>query len=177
LIYLLAPRELMPHFLYRTARTLKHKISQGVTDLIVVNYGEQMPNPQSRAYLSDKHDQFNMPRLVLDWQIRPEETHSLMRLQALLDQHLHQHQLGYLDNTSEQFSDLLYTDASHHLGTARMSTNPRQGVVDAHCKVHGIQNLFIAGSAVFPTSGHANPTLTIVALAIRLAEHLKGLQQ
>ena len=176
LIYLLAPRELMPHFLYSTARKFKQWLSKGVTELIVVNYCEQMPNPQSRVYLSDKRDRFNMPRLVLDWQLRPEETHSLMRLQALLDKYLRQHQLGCLETPAEPFSDLLYTDASHHIGTTRMSTDPRQGVVDAQCNVHGVDNLFIAGSAVFPTSGHANPTLTIVALAIRLAERLRGMR-
>ena len=176
LIYLLAPRELMPHVLYSTARKLKQRLSKGVTELIVVNYCEQMPNPQSRVYLSEKRDRFNLPRLVLDWQIHPEETHSLMRLQALLDKYLRQHQLGCLETPSAPFSDVLYTDASHHIGTARMSTDPHMGVVDAQCKVHGVDNLFIAGSAVFPTSGHANPTLTIVALAIRLAEHLQGMR-
>jgi hypothetical protein len=175
LIYLLAPRELMPHTLYRASRLLKGWLSRGVSELIVVNYCEQLPNPQSRVYLSEKRDQLNVPRLVLDWRIRAEETRSLMRLQALLDSHLRTHQLGYVDNTSEPFSELLYTDASHHIGTTRMSTDLRTGVVDADCKVHGVDNLFIAGSAVFPTAGYANPTLTIVALAIRLAEHLKRL--
>ena len=61
----------------------------------------------------------------------------------------------------------------HHMGTTRMSTEAQQGVVDAHCRVHGIKNLYIAGSSVFPTCGFANPTLTLVALAIRLADHLK----
>jgi choline dehydrogenase-like flavoprotein len=55
-----------------------------------------------------------------------------------------------------------------------MHEDPKQGVVDAHCRVHGVANLYIAGSSVFPTSGHANPTLTIVALAVRLADHIKG---
>jgi choline dehydrogenase-like flavoprotein len=174
LIYLLAPRELMPHVLYSTARRLKQRLSKGVTELVVVNYCEQMPNPQSRVYFSTKRDRFDMPLLVLDWQLRPEETHSLMRLQALLDQSLRQHHLGCLDTTAEPFSPLLYTDASHHIGTTRMSTDPRKGVVDAQCKIHGVDNLFIAGSAVFPTAGYANPTLTIVALALRLAEWLKS---
>jgi choline dehydrogenase-like flavoprotein len=130
-----------------------------------------MPNPQSRVYLSDKRDQCNMPRLVLDWQLRPEETPSLMRLQALLDTYLRQQQLGRLESIAEPFSERLYTDASHHIGTTHMSTDPRKGGVDAQCQVHGVDNLFIAGSAVFLTSGHVNPTLTIVALAVRLAEH------
>jgi choline dehydrogenase-like flavoprotein len=97
-----------------------------------------------------------------------------MRLQALLDCHLRRQGIGRLDATGEDFSDRLYRDASHHIGTARMSRDPRDGVVDEQCAVHGVGNLFVAGSAVFPTSGHANPTLTIVALAIRLAGHLRA---
>jgi choline dehydrogenase-like flavoprotein len=62
----------------------------------------------------------------------------------------------------------------HHIGTARMAAAPARGVVDADCRVHGMDNLFIAGSAVFPTSGQANPTLTIVALALRLADRLRA---
>ena len=61
----------------------------------------------------------------------------------------------------------------HHMGTTRMAASPREGVVDADCRVHGTANLFVAGSSVFPTTGNANPTLTIVALALRLADHLK----
>ena len=61
----------------------------------------------------------------------------------------------------------------HHLGTTRMHDDPKQGVVDADCKVHGIANLFVAGSAVFPTYGASNPTLNLLALTLRLADHLK----
>jgi len=61
----------------------------------------------------------------------------------------------------------------HHMGTTRMHDDPRQGVVDSDCRVQGVSNLYVAGSSVFPTGGYANPTLTIVALALRLAEHLK----
>jgi choline dehydrogenase-like flavoprotein len=61
----------------------------------------------------------------------------------------------------------------HHMGTTRMSNNPKTGVVDANCKVHGIANLYVAGSACYPTSGAPNPTLTLVALALRLSDHLK----
>jgi choline dehydrogenase-like flavoprotein len=153
------------------SRLMKDKLGAGVTELIVVNYCEQAPNPQSRVYLSHERDRLHMPRLILDWKITAEETRCLTRLQERLDQQLKRHQLGYLDTAAG--GDLTYTDASHHIGTTRMSDDPRQGVVDRHCRVHGVQNLFIAGSSVFPTSGHANPTLTLVALAVRLAEHLK----
>jgi hypothetical protein len=176
LIYLLAPRELMPHFLYRLVKKVKNEISGGVTELIVVNYCEQAPNLQSRVYLSDERDRLEMNRLVLDWKVGNEETKSLIRLQESVNSSLKKAHIGYLDNTAQQLSDLRYTDASHHIGTTRMSDNPRTGVVDSDCRVHGIRNLFIAGSSIFPTSGHANPTLTIVALAIRLAEHLKSLR-
>jgi choline dehydrogenase-like flavoprotein len=67
--------------------------------------------------------------------------------------------------------------ASHHMGTTRMSENPKQGVVDKNCQVHGISNLFIAGSSVFPTAGSGTPTLMIVALALRLADHIKRKMQ
>jgi len=172
LIYLLAPRELLPHSVYSSARTLKHYLSSGLRELVIVNYCEQRPDPQSRVYLGETRDRLDMPVLVLDWKIRPEETESLLRLQSLLDCQLRRHGLGRLERTDE-FSDRFYRDASHHIGTARMSGDPRHGVVDDQCAVHGVGNLFIAGSAVFPTSGHANPTLTLVALAIRLADHLK----
>jgi choline dehydrogenase-like flavoprotein len=62
----------------------------------------------------------------------------------------------------------------HYIGTTRMSTGARDGVVDTDCRVHGVDNLYVAGSSVFPTAGHVNPTLTIVALALRLAEHLNA---
>jgi choline dehydrogenase-like flavoprotein len=173
LIYLLAPRELMPHFLYRSLKAFQSRFDKGITELTAVNYCEQIPRPESRVYLSTERDELGMNRLVLDWKVGMEETRTLMRLQELLDVHLRQKHLGYVDNSSSHKEPLSFSDASHHLGTTRMSDDPRQGVVDPNCRVHGISNLFIAGSSVFPTSGHANPTLTIVALSIRLAEHLR----
>ncbi|UOQ77676.1 GMC family oxidoreductase [Hymenobacter sp. 5516J-16] len=67
-----------------------------------------------------------------------------------------------------------FNSSAHHIGTTRMSEDPRTGVVDKHAKVHGLDNLYVAGSSVFPTGGHANPTLTIVAHALLLADHLKA---
>jgi choline dehydrogenase-like flavoprotein len=61
------------------------------------------------------------------------------------------------------------------MGTTRMHESPKQGVVDADCRVHGVSNLFIASSSVFPTGGYANPTLTILALAIRVSDHVKAM--
>ena len=173
LIYLLSPRELMPHFLYRVFKPVRDKWGKALTELTIVNYCEQVPNPESRVFLSHERDRLNMNRLILDWKVGAEETQTLARLQQLLDHYLRRNHIGCIEANSSEMTKLPYTDASHHIGTTRMSENPRQGVVDANCKVHGVGNLFIAGSSVFPTCGHANPTWTIAALAIRLADHLK----
>jgi choline dehydrogenase-like flavoprotein len=172
LIYLLAPREILPHAIYRAARRLKERVTSGVADLVLVNYCEQPPNPRSRVYLGRECDRFGVPRLVLDWVVGGAETRTLLRLHELLDGQLRRAGLGRVDHPSPEAGELRYTDASHHLGTTRMSADPRYGVVDEQCRVHGVTNLFVAGSGVFPTAGHANPTLTIVALAVRLAAYL-----
>ncbi|MET0500775.1 MAG: GMC family oxidoreductase [Candidatus Binatia bacterium] len=177
LIYLLSPRELMPHFLYRVFKAAREKMGKELTELTVVNYCEQAPNPESRVFLSQERDRLNMNRLILDWKVAAEETKTLIRLQELLDLYLRKNQMGYLDKDSIGVGSPAYTDASHHIGTTRMSENPRNGVVDANSKVHGVENLFIAGSSVFPTCGYANPTWTITALAIRLADHLNKLSR
>lgn len=173
LIYLLSPRELMPHSLYRISKAVRETMRKDLTELIIVNYCEQVPNPESKVFLSQERDRLNMNRLILDWKVGAEETQTLMRLQDLLDHYLRKNHMGYLVADSSEMNHVAYTDASHHIGTTRISENPRQGVVDANCKVHGVQNLFIAGSSIFPTCGYANPTWTIAALAIRLADHLK----
>jgi GMC oxidoreductase len=173
LIYLLAPRELMPHFLYRSFKAVRRMVGREIKELTIVNYCEQIPNRESRVYLSHERDRLNMNRLVLDWKVGAEESRTLLRLQELLDLYFRKNQIGYLDRSADDAHNLSYTDASHHIGTTRMSETPRDGVVDGNCKVHGIDNLFIAGSSVFPTCGYANPTLTIIALATRLADHLK----
>ena len=173
LIYLLSPRELMPHFLYRGFKRIRDKVGKDLVQLIVVNYCEQAPNSESRVLLSQERDKLNMNRLILNWKVGAEETRTLTRLQELLDLHLRNNNMGYVHTDSNEMTNLSYTDASHHIGTTRMSDSHRQGVVDPNCKVYGVENLFIAGSSIFPTCGHANPTWTIAALAIRLADHLK----
>jgi choline dehydrogenase-like flavoprotein len=73
----------------------------------------------------------------------------------------------------ERHDDGIFIDSAHTAGTTRMSDDPKQGVVDSNCRVHGVAGLYVAGASVFPTSGHANPTLMIVSLAIRLADRIK----
>jgi choline dehydrogenase-like flavoprotein len=175
-IYLLTPKEIMPQSVYRVYAWLKRRIRRTVSasHLTVINFCEQAPNPESRVYLSDKSDALGLRTLILDWRIGDEEARSIRRLHEVLDQAAKSAGIGMLEANSQDISTVRFTDASHHIGTLRMSRDPKTGVVDEHCKVHGIENLFVAGSAVFPTAGHANPTLTIVALALRLADRLQA---
>ena len=138
---------------------------------------EMTPCRNSRVKLNDQKDRFGMPRIDADWQLNERDREGYYRLMEILRQELTKHDFGELvthDQVDESGWPLAMTGGKHHMGTTRMHADPRQGVVDAHCRVHGIGNLFIAGSSVFPTGGYANPTLTIVALAIRLADHLKS---
>jgi choline dehydrogenase-like flavoprotein len=176
MIYLLTPKELLPHFMYYTyykySRVAKNLFTR-LTALSVVSYSEQEPISASRVYLDEEKDKLGMPKLVLDWKVGPRSLSSSLRLLRLLDEHFRKHDAGYIEEDLSAINALPYTDASHHLGTTRMSADPKTGVVDVNCRVHGVDNLYIAGSSVFPTAGHANPTLTIAAMSLRLADYLK----
>jgi choline dehydrogenase-like flavoprotein len=170
-IYLLSPKEILPHRLWRLVTLARRPLGsqRKARRYIVVYFCEQPPDPQSRVYLGRDKDRLGLNRLILDWRIPESVHHSLYRLQDLLGEALEAHKLGTLERGTGVPH---YTDASHHMGTTRMGATPRTGVVDPDCRVFGVRNLYIAGSAVFPSAGHANPTLTIVALTLRLAEHL-----
>jgi choline dehydrogenase-like flavoprotein len=176
MIYLLTPKELLPHFLYYTyykySRVIKNAVTT-LTHLSIVNYSEQEPLRDSRVYLDRERDQLGMRKLVLDWKISARSRVSSVRLLRLLDEHFRRRGAGSVEQDLTNVEDLPYTDASHHLGTTRMAVDAKSGVVDINCRVHGTENLFVAGSSVFPTAGHANPTLTIAAMSLRLADHLK----
>jgi choline dehydrogenase-like flavoprotein len=172
MIHLLTPKEIMPHFLYMWARRARAALPRRAREetRVVVYFCEQPPQPESRVTLSADRDALGVNRLVLDWRIADDVVRSVMRLQELLGIELERRGVARLvpGEGAPRF-----TDASHHMGTTRMSDDPKRGVVDADCKVHGVANLYVAGSSVFPSGGHANPTFTIVALALRLAEHLR----
>jgi choline dehydrogenase-like flavoprotein len=143
--------------------------------LVVIDQVEQVPDPASRVTLGDRLDPVGDPQLRLDWRIGDDTTRTLRRFHELLARRVSTTGVGTLDSALEDPQHRpLYTDASHAMGTTRMSHNPRDGVVDANCRVHGVVNLFVAGSSVFPTGGQAPPTLTIVCLALRLADHLRN---
>jgi hypothetical protein len=140
--------------------------------------GEHAPNRESRVVLSDRTDDFGMPRLEPRVAFSEIDTRTVVGFYALLDRSLRERGLGHVEYTEPALRAYLdevkrrYRSNAHHIGTTRMSADPRDGVVDADCRVHGVRNLYVAGSSVFPTSGHANPTLMILALTTRLADCL-----
>jgi choline dehydrogenase-like flavoprotein len=138
---------------------------------VAVYFCEQPPDPASRVSLSGDTDRLGVPKLSLHWDLGRAMENSVMRLQELLAAELERTGVGTLERSRDP---PVYTDASHHMGTTRMSAGPDDGIVDTDCRLHGIANLYLAGSSVFPSGGHANPTLTIVALALRLADHLSA---
>jgi choline dehydrogenase-like flavoprotein len=138
---------------------------------------EATPNPESRVTLGGRRDRFGMPRVEVSWRLNAADQRGLERLMAVVRSEFGRLRLGSLvehhaPDSSGWPSSL--TGGKHHMGTTRMHADARQGVVDADCRVHDCANLYVAGSSVFPTGGYANPTLTIVALAARLADHIKS---
>ena len=143
---------------------------------LIKNVLEQAPNPESRIVLGPDRDPLGCPRVVLRWRLTAIDKRTAHRAHEILKEDLERAGIGRLRSALGKEGDpwpSTLRGARHHMGTTRMNTDPRRGVVDADCRVHGIANLYIAGSSVFPTSGSANPTLTVVALAFRLAEHVR----
>jgi choline dehydrogenase-like flavoprotein len=137
---------------------------------------EQLPNLDSRVTLDETSvDALGMPRARLGWSFTAEDFDRLESSITALTAALGTDGKGRLcfPVAREQLLSIL-DPSRHHIGTTRMHADPEHGVVDADCKVHGLSNLYIAGSSVFPTAGIANPTLTIIALAMRLSDHLKA---
>ncbi len=168
------------------------------TVAVLAAVGEQAPNPESRVTLSPtRRDALGMPEIVLDWRYGELDRRSMLSGLEIMAAELATLGLGRLQilpnglspragsDLSAPVSTLVTVDPSavdpdgfsfgignHHMGTTRMDPDPAKGVVDVDGRVHSVENLYVAGSAVFPTGGVAPPTLTIVALALRLADHL-----
>jgi choline dehydrogenase-like flavoprotein len=152
-------------------------------DLALVIRAEQAPNPDSRVKLTSEKDSLGMPRVALDWRLSAIDVDSVNGLVAALDRESRRLGLGevepaaWLDDPKKLWvSDELVSahpiGGFHHMGTTRMASDPRRGVTDGWGRVHGLPNLHIAGSSLFPTGGWANPTLTILALALRTADRI-----
>jgi choline dehydrogenase-like flavoprotein len=138
-------------------------------------HGEQTPRADSRVTLTGKADALGMPQLRVDWRYSRGDIESARRTLDLIAQEFERTGTGRLEYDAGTFEeDLMRFGAygGHHIGTARMGTDVRKSVVDPDCRVHSVDNLYVAGSAVFPTSSQANPTLTLIALSLRLGRHL-----
>jgi choline dehydrogenase-like flavoprotein len=141
---------------------------------------EQAPNPNSRITLDTAQDALGVPRSILHWELTPLEKRSIRTIYELIGQQLGISSKGrvrlmeYLQDENDNSWPEFTGGGWHHMGTTRMSSDPKLGVVDANCKVHGINNLFVAGSSCYVTAGAPNPTLTLVALTLRLSDHIKS---
>ncbi|MDX2428160.1 MAG: GMC oxidoreductase [Xanthomonadales bacterium] len=165
---------------------LRFGVKMNRMSLYVMARAEQAPNPDSRVHLSAEKDALGCPRADLDWRLCALDKETMLQFGKTLQGEFNRLGLGKV-TTSDWLEDgqLQWpVDATvgnhpiggyHHMGTTRMSTSARNGVVDANCTVHGYHNLHIAGSSVFTTGGWANPTLTLLALTHRLGVHLDKL--
>lgn len=147
---------------------------------VVIASCEQEANPESRIRLTDAKDRFGHNRASLDWRLTDFDLRTIRVATLTLAEELARLDIGRMKLRGWLADEQTPTWPSglqggyHHLGGTRMSESAKLGVVDRDCKVHGMENLYIAGSSVFPTGGIANPTLTIVQLALRLSDHLKS---
>ena len=140
-------------------------------------HGEQVPNPQSRVTLNGSVGADGQPGIDIDFRYSQQDVDSVIEAHRLLDENLRasgRGRLVYLQPEDQREASVREqaSDGFHHIGTTRMSADPSDGVVDSECRVHGVDNLFVASSSVFRTSGEANPTFLAACLAVRLARHL-----
>ena len=162
--HMLATRKLPSVFLYRRDGLYPLEFN-----------AEQMPTRESRVQLGTETDRLGLPRLLVQWRYQPADLEGICRAFRVFASAVSESGLGEVafgPDLRETVQRALVAQGGHHIGTARMGGDPQSGVVDPDCEVWDCQGLFVAGTAVLPTSGFANPTLTAVALALRLSEHL-----
>lgn len=165
------------HFLRNRFGTRMYSLVNPQNRYLLRYHAEQIPDPSNRVRLTDEPASSPDIPIRVDYSFMPQDADSVVRSHDLLDRWLRQNKLGYLEYLAppEDRSALVLNqavDGYHQIGLTRMSNQRREGVVDADCRVHDADNLFVAGSSVFPTAGQANPTLPAVALAMRLGDHL-----
>lgn len=140
---------------------------------------EQLPEARNRLELSPRRDRNGVPEVTLSWTVGEAEERTYRRGLAILVSQLERLEPGLasaaLDEPEAWPDQLIGT--WHHEGTTRMQDDPSIGVVDRDCRVHGLDNLYVAGSSVFPVSGSTSPTITIIQLALRLGDHLSERMQ
>lgn len=139
---------------------------------------EQNPAYDNRVALSaTKKDRFGIPSPVLYWRKGPLDLKTLRSTALQFNEYLVTRKLGRVRLADWVLGRAPYPPhdeigGPHLMGGTRMSDSARDGVVDSNCQVFGSKNLYMAGSSVFPSAGHSNPTLTILQLALRLADHM-----
>jgi choline dehydrogenase-like flavoprotein len=139
------------------------------------NYMEMEPDPENRVVLTSECDEYGVPMMAVRHRSSELDRRSVVELHRILAEEFAALRLASLETTVASADPWpIDEDAHHHMGTTRMGTNPASSVVDPNLRLHGVPNVYVAGPSVFPTSGCANPTLTIVALSIRLARHLRA---
>ena len=145
-----------------------------VADLELQCMIEQVPDPHSRVTLSREKDRYGVPLSQIDWRLGEIEWRTVKYMTEFVAKEFARTGLPVpdFDDAVLEGRSLHLPDVAHPTGTTRMSLSASEGVVDPSCQVHGVHGLYVAGSSLFPTSGHANPTQMILALAIRLADHL-----
>ena len=155
-----------------------HFLKQGENGSFLLWYhAEHAPHPESRVTLTEHVDNLGLPLMKVDLRYSAGDVEAVVKAHRVLDAELKARGLGSLaflvDEASLPGRVLEQAlDGYHQMGTTRMGTDPRTSVVDPECQVHGVRNLHVASSSVFPTSGQANPTLLATALAVRLANRI-----
>ena len=126
--------------------------------------------------ISDRRDALGQLQADLQWRLNEHDIRAFARGQEIVAEEMAA--LGYgrvqIEPIDQAIAEAKVLGHYHHVGTTRMSEHPRDGVVDANCRVHGVGNLYLGGSSVFPTSGYSGPTMMIIAFSLRLADHLKA---
>ena len=184
--FLILPKisQLLPH--------VRHRLKGGVISTPYrENYyevrlmSETVPNIDSRVFLSKDTDSLGLKRASLDWKLLDQDKENFKNITKKTKKYFESKGdvnfiiSPWLEDSSQDWTNFINKDGhyGHHMGTTIMSDSSADGVVDKDCKLYGIKNIFIAGSSVFPTYGFANPTLTIIALGMRLADHIKTLKK
>ncbi|MGE8063648.1 FAD-dependent oxidoreductase [Pseudomonas sp. NPDC089569] len=136
---------------------------------------EQFPNPDSRISLLDERDALGMRKVNVHWELSPADRNTIKAIGLEVAKCFAETGLGFVklqDFVYDASLPLKVNPHAHHMGTTRMAASPEFGVVDENCKVFGVENLYVAGSSVFATGGACNPTMPLLQLAVRLADHL-----
>jgi choline dehydrogenase-like flavoprotein len=144
-------------------------------------HSEQEPLSESRITLTDVRDASGLLQSRLDWRVSPLEWKTIQSFTEQVGQIFAAHAMADIEIQSELsredgFRDVVFDDSHHHMGGTRMAESPAEGVVDPNLRLHGVENAYVCGASVFPSSGFSNPTHTLIALAIRLADHLTARQ-